>query len=202
MLHLEALCWTSGENPNLNDVLNAHIGWLKFAACVPPHLTSRLWKGTKSRSSSCFRWSLSKWLQREVLGTCWCCTCFSILHIQWKIALTPSIPWCTNCCYQLDLMTISQNKLTWGFGNGLTCQSVTVLWNTRRKFIFDKINLIFSFFLTEFVTELSHLIFWQSISGRKSFAEIILNTGMSSSGSVDDDSIFRASSLLKVWFCS
>jgi hypothetical protein len=25
---------------------------------------------------------------------------------------------------------------------------------------------------------------------------------MSSSGSVDDDSIFRASSLLKVWFCS
>lgn len=38
----------------------------------------------------------------------------------------------------------------------------------------------------------------QSISGRKSFAEIVLNTGMSSSGSVDDDLIFRASSLLKI----
>ncbi|CAM0910564.1 unnamed protein product [Alopecurus aequalis] len=38
----------------------------------------------------------------------------------------------------------------------------------------------------------------QSISGRKSFAEIILSTGMSSSGSVDDDSVVRASSLLKI----
>ncbi|VAI89236.1 unnamed protein product [Triticum turgidum subsp. durum] len=38
----------------------------------------------------------------------------------------------------------------------------------------------------------------QSISGRKSFAEIILNTGMCSSGSVDDDLIFKASSLLKI----
>ncbi|KAF7096503.1 hypothetical protein CFC21_098435 [Triticum aestivum] len=38
----------------------------------------------------------------------------------------------------------------------------------------------------------------QSISGRKSFAEIILNTGMYSSGSVDDDLIFKASSLLKI----
>ncbi|KAI4965220.1 hypothetical protein ZWY2020_054982 [Hordeum vulgare] len=38
----------------------------------------------------------------------------------------------------------------------------------------------------------------QSISGRKSFAEIILNTGMCSSGSVDDNLIFKASSLLKI----